>query len=129
MKVLNLQCRHGHAFEGWFTSEDDYRSQQERGLLAKLPASVLSQIPAQDSAPDGEWVGVAARVSALAYNTSEITASQMPAALIDLEQPQWKGKLAIAPSDSDFVPLVSEMIAHYGVDTTKKVGKPITPVF
>jgi hypothetical protein len=34
MKVLNLQCRHGHAFEGWFTSEDDYRSQQERGLVA-----------------------------------------------------------------------------------------------
>lgn len=92
---------------------------QERGLLAKLPASVLSQIPSEDSAPDGEWVGVAARVSALAYNTSEITASQMPAALIDLEQPQWKGKLAIAPSNSDFVPLVSEMIAHYGVDTTK----------
>jgi hypothetical protein len=34
MKVLNLQCRHGHAFEGWFASEDDYRSQQERGLVA-----------------------------------------------------------------------------------------------
>jgi iron(III) transport system substrate-binding protein len=93
---------------------------QERGLLAKLPESILSQIPAQDSAPDGEWVGVAARVSALAYNPSEISVNQMPASLLDLEQPQWKGKLAIAPSDSDFVPLVSAMIAQYGVQTTQQ---------
>jgi hypothetical protein len=33
MKVLDLQCRHGHAFEGWFASHGDYESQQARGLL------------------------------------------------------------------------------------------------
>lgn len=34
MKVFNLRCAMGHAFEGWFASEDDHRSQVERGLLA-----------------------------------------------------------------------------------------------
>lgn len=33
MKVFDLFCPHDHAFEGWFASEDDYRSQQQRGLL------------------------------------------------------------------------------------------------
>ncbi|MEY2876525.1 MAG: hypothetical protein RLZZ373_3896 [Pseudomonadota bacterium] len=33
MKVLDLQCAAGHPFEGWFGSEDDYQSQQSRGLL------------------------------------------------------------------------------------------------
>ena len=33
MKVLDLRCAVGHAFEGWFVSEDDYGSQRERGLL------------------------------------------------------------------------------------------------
>lgn len=33
MKVLDLHCTSGHVFEGWFGSEDDYRSQRERGLL------------------------------------------------------------------------------------------------
>lgn len=33
MKVLNLRCAHGHGFEGWFGSEADYQSQQERGLI------------------------------------------------------------------------------------------------
>ena len=33
MKVLNLQCAHRHAFEGWFGSEDDFQSQLGRGLV------------------------------------------------------------------------------------------------
>ncbi|MDA7417232.1 DUF1178 family protein [Xenophilus arseniciresistens] len=33
MKVLNLRCTHGHAFEGWFGSEDDFESQRQRALV------------------------------------------------------------------------------------------------
>lgn len=33
MKVLNLQCSHGHDFEGWFASEDDFQGQLGRGLV------------------------------------------------------------------------------------------------
>ncbi|MBC5767148.1 DUF1178 family protein [Ramlibacter albus] len=33
MKVLNLQCSSGHAFEGWFASEDDFQGQHARGLV------------------------------------------------------------------------------------------------
>ncbi|WP_180683659.1 DUF1178 family protein [Tepidicella baoligensis] len=33
MKVLDLACDHGHVFEGWFASEDDYAAQRSRGLL------------------------------------------------------------------------------------------------
>ena len=33
MKVLNLWCAQSHQFEGWFASEDDFRSQLEQGLV------------------------------------------------------------------------------------------------
>lgn len=33
MKVLNLHCSHGHAFEGWFSNEEDFQRQQQQGLL------------------------------------------------------------------------------------------------
>ena len=33
MKVLNLRCANGHGFEGWFASEDDFLSQNGRGLV------------------------------------------------------------------------------------------------
>ncbi|MDM0012949.1 DUF1178 family protein [Variovorax sp. J22P168] len=33
MKVLNLQCAHGHGFEGWFASQDAFESQLAGGLV------------------------------------------------------------------------------------------------
>jgi iron(III) transport system substrate-binding protein len=86
----------------------------QHNLLAKLPTSITSQIPAQYDSPTGNWVGISVRVSALAYNPSKISASQLPANILDLAKPQWKGKIAIAPTDSDFVPLVGAVIAAYG---------------
>lgn len=61
MKVLNLQCTHRHAFEGWFGSEDDFQSQLERGLVecpicgdtavAKMPSAPRLNLGAQPPAP------------------------------------------------------------------------------
>jgi hypothetical protein len=34
MIVFDLSCEGGHRFEGWFSSSNDYASQQERGLLS-----------------------------------------------------------------------------------------------
>lgn len=50
MKVFNLQCEHGHGFEGWFGSEEDYRSQTERGLLS-CPVCETHTIQRMPSAP------------------------------------------------------------------------------
>jgi hypothetical protein len=33
MKVLDLQCAHGHSFEGWFASEDDFVAQCQNALV------------------------------------------------------------------------------------------------
>lgn len=50
MKVLNLQCGHGHDFEGWFASHDDFESQRERGLLT-CPLCNDAEISKLPSAP------------------------------------------------------------------------------
>jgi iron(III) transport system substrate-binding protein len=89
-------------------------------LLATLPSSITGQIPSTYNSPTDNWVGVALRVSALAYNPSLVSSPQLPAKLLDLAKPQWKGKLAIAPTDSDFVPLVGGVIATYGTATATR---------
>jgi hypothetical protein len=50
MKVLDLQCQHGHSFEGWFGSEDDFQSQLQRGLV-QCPICESAQIIKKLSAP------------------------------------------------------------------------------
>jgi iron(III) transport system substrate-binding protein len=86
----------------------------EKGLLAPVDPATLKQIPAQYNAPDGSWLGVLARENVLAYNPSLIKDSALPASLLDLAKPDWKNRIAIAPSDGDFLPLVSAVIQQYG---------------
>ena len=91
---------------------------EEKGLTAKVSPATLAAVPARFSSPQGEWVGVLARENVLAYNTALIQANQLPASLLDLASPAWKGKVAIAPSDADFLPLVSAMLVLKGHDVT-----------
>jgi iron(III) transport system substrate-binding protein len=87
---------------------------EQHGFLAKLDTATLAQIPAKDDSPTGQWVGLALRVSSLVYDPSQWPASKLPKSVLDLAQPQWKGKIGIAPTDSDFPPLVGAVIAKYG---------------
>lgn len=50
MKVLDLLCPHGHAFEGWFGSEDDFQGQLARGLV-QCPMCASANIRKALSAP------------------------------------------------------------------------------
>ena len=50
MKVLDLQCLQGHAFEGWFSSEDDFQQQLSSGLLT-CPLCGESHVAKLPSAP------------------------------------------------------------------------------
>ena len=86
----------------------------EKGLLAKVAPATLASVPAADSGSNGDWVGVLARENVLAFNKSMIKEEELPSSLLDLAKPEWKGKLAIAPTDADFLPLVGAVAALKG---------------
>jgi hypothetical protein len=62
MKVLNLRCTHDHRFEGWFSSDDDFVAQGERGLVAcpicddktigRLPSAPRLNVSTQRGEPE-----------------------------------------------------------------------------
>ncbi len=87
---------------------------EAHGLLANLPAVTRAQVPAREQSPAGDWVGIALRVSSLAYDPARISSSQLPRSVLELAQPSWKGRIAVAPTDSDFPPVVGAVIATYG---------------
>ena len=86
----------------------------EKGLLAKVAPATLASVPAQDSSPAGDWVGVLARENVLVFNKGMIQEASLPSSLLDLAKPEWKGKIAIAPTDADFLPLVGAVVAMKG---------------
>jgi iron(III) transport system substrate-binding protein len=90
-----------------------------KGRLAKVQKGTLAAVPATDSSAQGDWVGLSAREAAFVYNTGKLTAAQAPTSIKDLASAAWKGKLGIAPSETDFTPVVSLMIKQSGVDVTK----------
>ncbi len=87
---------------------------QQRGLLSPVAASTLAHVPAKYDSAQKHWLGISARVSVLVYNTKSLTPAQLPKSVLDLADPKWKGKLAIAPSETDFQPIVTAVAAKYG---------------
>ncbi|HTY95570.1 MAG TPA: extracellular solute-binding protein [Solirubrobacteraceae bacterium] len=87
---------------------------REHGLLAAAAPAALSSIPARYNSAQGVWVGVSGRVSVLVYNTSELKQSQLPNSILELADPRFKGKLAFAPSETDFQPLITSIVKFRG---------------
>ena len=86
----------------------------EKGLLSPVDAATLALVPARDSATDRNWVGVSARISELVYNTTKLTPADLPKSVLDLADPKWKGKLDIAPGETDFAPIVTSIAEDKG---------------
>jgi iron(III) transport system substrate-binding protein len=103
----------------FYTENSNWLEQlAQKHLLAHIDASTLAAVPARDSATDGDWVGISARVSVLVYNTDRLQPSQLPKSILDLADPQWKGKIELAPAETDFWPLVSSVERAEGRDAT-----------
>ena len=93
-------------------------SLQAKGLLAKVDAGTLSATPSRFSSPQGDWVGISARVSVLVFNPALISASQLPTQISQLAGKQYSGKLALAPGETDFQPIVTAYLRANGQAAT-----------
>jgi len=99
----------------FYTENSNWLAQlDDRGLLAQVDPATLKAVPTEDSASNGRWLGVSARISVLAYNPTKLKASQLPSSVLGLADPKWKGKLELAPGETDFWPIVDSVAAAKG---------------
>lgn len=90
----------------------------DEGLLQELPDDVLGMVPEAYQDADGQWVGVTARSRVLVYNTESVGSEELPDSVMELTEPQWEGRFAVAPGNASFVAFVSAMMLAEGEDTT-----------
>ncbi|WP_374974866.1 iron ABC transporter substrate-binding protein [Microbacterium trichothecenolyticum] len=89
---------------------------EDAGLFAPMDESTLALVPEQFRPASGLWTGIAARSTVLVYNPELISESELPASLLDLADPEWKGKWGAAPAKADFQAIVSAVLATQGED-------------
>jgi iron(III) transport system substrate-binding protein len=89
------------------------------GLFAPLGEDVLAEVPAEFRPADGHWIGIAARSTVFAYNTTKLSADALPASIMDLADPAWKGRWGASPTGADFQAIVAAMLQLEGPDKTE----------
>ncbi|WP_213881328.1 iron ABC transporter substrate-binding protein [Pseudomonas sp. dw_358] len=88
------------------------------GLFAPLAPSTLSQVGSAYRPAHGNWTAIAARSTVFVYNKDTLKASDLPASLLDLAKPEWKGRWAASPGGADFQAIVAAVLQLKGEAAT-----------
>ena len=88
------------------------------GRLQALPASVLDAVEADFRAGDGTWVGLSGRQRVLVYNPNLTDRAELPDSVLELTDPRYEGRVAVAPANSSFQDFITAMRFRSGDDAT-----------
>jgi hypothetical protein len=127
MIVFDLQCQpHGHRFEGWFASSDDYAGQRERALVAcpqcgsvEVGKAVMApNLPRKGNQASSDRAAAQAMVGgALPPEAREVLVKLAELQAEALKQSRWVG--------NDFAEVSRAM--HYGERETETIHGQASP--
>ncbi len=78
-------------------------------MLIDLPPETLEQVPETYRSDEGVWVGLTGRARVLAYNKDAVQAEELPESVFELVEPQWSGRVGVAPTNASFQSFVTAM--------------------
>jgi len=93
---------------------------ENAGLFADVDQATIGQVPEEFRPSTGKWTGIAARSTVLVYDKAKLTEDQLPKSMLDLANPEWKGKWAASPSGADFQAIVSALLELKGEAATEE---------
>lgn len=92
----------------------------QQDLLEVLSAKTIEQVPGRFRDSDRRWTGITGRARVQIYNTDDLSTADLPDSVLDLTEPAWKGRVAIAPGNSSFQGFVTAMRETIGDEQTKQ---------
>jgi len=88
--------------------------------LEELPQATLDRVAARFRDAEGRWVGTSGRTRVLAYNTERVQKRDLPASVLELTAPEWKGRVGVAPTNASFQAFVTAMRLSLGDERTRE---------
>ncbi len=86
-------------------------------LLASLPEETLARVPSVYRDADGHWIGISGRARLMAHHT-DVDPATLPASIVDLADPAFRGRFALAPTNGSFHAHVTALRVQYGDEAT-----------
>jgi len=97
---------------------------EDQDMLLELRQTPSLDIAAYELVPDtvrdadGHWLGLSGRLRVLVYNPNLVTEDELPSSVFDLADPEWRGRVAVAPANGSFQDFVTAMRASAGEEQT-----------
>jgi len=96
---------------------------KDRGLLTKYVSPEAAAFPAGAKDPDGYWTDIYVNTFNLVYNTTMVSAKDVPKTYEALLDPKWKEKMGIDDSDYEwFGNILQFMGEEKGLDYMRKLA-------
>lgn len=86
--------------------------------LATLGGDLVGLVPDGFSASDDTWVGITGRIRVVVYNADLVDPADLPDSVLDLTDPAFAGRVAVAPGNGSFQDFVTAMRNELGDDAT-----------
>jgi iron(III) transport system substrate-binding protein len=87
---------------------------ESQGLFLELPAAALERVQPEYRSANDCWVGVTGRARVFVYNPELVT--ELPTSVLELAEPQWADRIAIAPTNASFQSFVTALRVINGDD-------------
>src|SRR5690606_23438736 len=71
-------------------------------------------------AGDGSWVGTSGRARVIVYDGDVLEESDVPDSIFELTEPEWRGKVGIAPGNASFEAFVTAIRVLHGEDAARE---------
>lgn len=103
--------------EGGNTPADVFFSQDAGalGALEKedrftgLDEDVLAEVDGRYRSRNGRWIGTSGRARVIAYDSRELSESDLPGSVLGLTDPEWQGRVGWAPTNGSFQAFVTAL--------------------
>ena len=75
---------------------------QAAGLFTDIDDDILERVAPAYRSREGQWVGLSGRARVVVYNTDALDPSELPQSILDFTEPEWRGRVAWAPTNGSF---------------------------
>jgi iron(III) transport system substrate-binding protein len=93
---------------------------EQEGLLSELATDLLTRVERPFRSTSGAWVGVSGRARVIAYDSRELSDSELPRSVLDLTGPEWEGRIGWAPTNGSFQAFVTALRLTEGDDAARE---------